>query len=437
MDINKIQIAKSKHMTLGKLIVSSLTIGALLTGCGSGSSTSNEAKHNADYETDNGRLAFYDQDSQAIQVLDIESNMILDSFTLSGEAPRLYASPGNRYGVIIQRNDNMVSFLDSGLYQEDHGDHLHDYAKDPSILNFTLNSSRPTHFTSHEDHSAIFFDGQEGVVSSVALLTDASIESGNTLNELTLSNNMHGVAKLIDDQFFVTYRDPLITETTLPAAIDRYSYIDNTLTFAHRYTEACDRLHGSAATDAFITFGCGDGVLAIDLSQSHRPATKLSNPSSLLEGSRIGSLYAHHNSNEFVGVAGNQFYVIDVNNAVNPYQEITLPDDVDNVLKGFNHDGDIFYILGNDGKLYLYDVRSNWNALQPVQVTNALEESSISPAVTLSSANGSLYILNTNGQEVIEVNSETGSIIRTINLDFTATSLVWLGVTGHDEHDDH
>lgn len=437
MDKNQIQTTKSKHMTLGKLILSSLTIGALLTGCGSGSSTSNEAKHNSDYETDNGRLAFYDQDSQAIQVLDIKSNMILDSFTISGEAPRLYASPGNRYGVIIQRNDNRVSFLDGGLYQEKHGDHLHDYAKDPAILNFTLNSSRPTHFTTHEDLSSIFFDGQEGVVSSVALLSDEAIESGSTLNELTLSNNMHGVAKLIDDQFFVTYRDPLITETTLPAAIDRYSYIDNTLTFEHRYTEACDRLHGSAATDAFITFGCGDGVLAIDLSHSNHPATKLSNPSSLLEGSRIGSLYAHHNTNEFVGVAGNQLYVIDVNNVADPYQEITLPNGVDNVLKGFNHDGDIFYILGNDGKLYLFDVKSNWNALQPVQVTNAIEANSISPAITVSNGNGSLYILNTDGQEVIEVNSHTGTIIRTINLDFTATRIIWLGIISHSGHDDH
>lgn len=199
--------------------------------------------------------------------------------------------------------------------------------------------------------------------------------------------------------------------------------------------EACPKLHGSAATDDFMTFGCSDGVLAIDLTQSTYPAIKLSNPESLIEDSRIGTIYSHHDANEFVGVAGDQFFVIDMSTPSSPYQELSIPDGVARVTQGFSTHAKTFYILGDDGNLYLFGIDSDWSASEPVKVTEALTEDSITPAITMSKAKDTLFILSTNGQKVFEVDSNTGATLRTINLDFTASKLAWLGLSEEHEHD--
>jgi len=425
-----------------KLTLVCAAASVLLSGCGGSSSSPGdmEGRHlDSDVETE-GRLVVFDQDSAAVKVLDLDTEEVLSMHPLSGEAPRLYASPDKRYAVIIQRSDGLVSFLDSGLYTEDHGDHLHDYVEDPTLLSFSLSGSKPTHYTPHEDHAAIFFDGLEGVTSSVMLLSDASIGAGDIVGELSLSNNMHGAAKLIDEQLFTTYRDPSITETTLPAAVERYSFSDGALTFEHRYSEACPRLHGSAATDSFITFGCSDGVLVVDLTQTSYPAIKLSNPGSLLEDSRIGSLYSHPDVDDFVGVAKNQFFVINMNSPSDPYQELPVPDGVSRIAQGFSTHAETFYILGDDGNLYLFDVDADWSASDPVKVMDVQteDEVGVTPAITVSQVEDVLFILHSSGQQVLEVESQTGEILRTINLDFTASSLAWLGLSeGHAHEHDH
>lgn len=426
---------------LRALILTGATASLLLTGCGSSSNSEVTSEREVtETETEeevstSGRLAIYNQDNASINILDIDSSTVIASQALPGSAPRLYASPESRYAVVIQRDDGQVSFVDSGIHTEEHGDHDHTHVDDPSFLNTPLSGSRPTHFTVHEDMSALFFDGNDGIMSSVTLLNDENIAAGTTSVQLDLANNMHGVAKLIEDQLFVTYRAPEITDTTLPAAVERYSFANDTLTFEQRYTEACPRLHGSAATDAYIVFGCSDGVLAINLGDSNYPAIKMQNPTSLLQDSRIGSIYANHDVAEFVGVAGDQFYVINPNNPAAPYQELSLPQGVSRVTQGFNAHGEIFYILGNDGILYRFNVASNWEAEAPVRISDPINENDIAPAISASKAGDHLFILANNGQQVLEVNSDSGEIEKTINLGFAATRLVWLGVADSHDHD--
>ncbi len=435
--MNKHQYEKNNNSnySLRTLALTCTAVSALLMGCG-GSSSDRSLDEHADADIDTpGRLAIYDQDNASIKVMDLNSKSILSSYSLPGEAPRLYASPNSRYAVVIQRSDDLVSFVDSGFYTEDHGDHMHDFVVDPSFLSFSLSASMPTHYSSHEDFSVVFFDGLvDGITSSVSILTDSGIGSGQVMAELTLANNMHGVAKLIEDQLFVTYRDPLITDTVLPAAVERYSFDGGSLRFEDRYVEECPLLHGSAATDEFITFGCGDGVLVINLTNTSYPATKLDNPETLMADKRIGSLYSHPDVTEFVGIAGNQIYVIDPTNVAAPYQELLLPDGVSRIGQGFDAHGEVFYVLGDDGKLYLFKVESDWSSLDPVAVAASVGDDDLSPAVTISQAEEKLFVLNTNGQQIIEVDSATGAIQRTIDLDFTASGLVWVGLGEHHDH---
>lgn len=101
---------------------------AMLTACGGSSSSDNPHEH-TDIDTA-GRLALFDTDASQLKVLDLDNSEVLASMAMDGEAPRLYASPGNRYAVAIQRGEDLVSFVDGGLYTEDHGDHMHGLCRD-------------------------------------------------------------------------------------------------------------------------------------------------------------------------------------------------------------------------------------------------------------------------------------------------------------------
>lgn len=425
--------------TFARLALAAPVLALALAGCGGGSSDDDHHDH-TDLESA-GRLALFDTGASEVKVLDLDDGTVLDSFALPGEAPRLYASPDYRYGVIIQRGDDVVSFLDSGLYTEDHGDHLHDYAEPPTMLNLTLNDHRPTHYTLGEDHGIVFFDGSDGVASArVSLFSDSSLGNGTVVANLERENNMHGVAKLVGDQLFVTYRDPAIVDTTLPAEVERYTLAGDSFEFETRYTEQCPRLHGAAANDHVLGFGCSDGVLVIDLHAADYAASKLANPDSLAADSRIGTLVGHHSVEPLVGIAGDQLFVIDAETPADPYQELTLGDGVGRVTQGFDGHGERFYVLGDDGQLRLFAPADGWALVATLAVLPPLTEDSATPAIVASAADDRLFVLDPDRQRVIEIDSHDGDTANTLELDFApASSLAWLGLVdddhGHDDHD--
>ena len=420
--------------TLRPLAASLMIVSAtMLAACG-GSSSDDPHEH-TDIETA-GRLALFDTDASQLRILDLDSSEILASMAVDGEAPRLYASPGNRYAVAIQRGDDLVSFVDGGLYTEDHGDHMHDYAETPSMLSLTLNDHKPTHYSSGEAEGVVFFDGGEAASSKVTVFSDTTLGSGSTLASLQLDNNMHGAAKMIDGHLFVTYRDSSITDTTLPAAVERYHLDGSSFEFEERYSQACPRLHGAAANAHSLGFGCSDGVLAIDLHEAGYPATKLENPEGLAEGARIGTVVANHDVEELVGIAGDRLFVIHPESTTEVYHELDLGEGVGRLAQGFTTHGEVFYVLGDDGGLRLFDPAHGWELITTVELMAAPgEEDTL--AVTTSAAQERLFVLH--NQSVIEVDTTDGDIVRTIDLGFSASAIAWLGLAeaGHDhDHDD-
>jgi hypothetical protein len=419
--------SRLRPMATSLLLVSA----AMLTACGGSSGSGDEHEH-TDIDTA-GRLALFDTDASQLKVLDLDNSEVLASMAMDGEAPSLYASPGNRYAVAIQRGDDLVSFLDGGLYTEDHGDHMHDYAETPSMLSLTLNDHKPTHYSSGEAEGVVFFDGGEAASSKVTVFSDATLGSGATVASLQLENNMHGVAKMIDGHLFVTYRDSSITDTTLPAAVERYHLDGSDFEFEERYSQACPRLHGAAANAHSLGFGCSDGVLVIDLHEAGYPATKLDNPEGLAEGSRIGTVVANHDVEELVGIAGDRLFVIDPESTTEVYHELELGEGVGRLAQGFTTHGEVFYVLGDDGGLRLFDPAHDWALITTAELMDAPGEGD-TLAVTTSAAQERLFVLH--NQSVIEVDTTDGDIVRTINLGFSASAIAWLGLAeaGHD-HD--
>jgi hypothetical protein len=406
---------------------------ALLSACGS--STDDDETHTGTHVETEGRLAVFDVDAQALKVIDLDDGSIVDSFVLDGAStPRLYALPGQRYIAAIQRDDNLVSFVDSGLYTEDHGDHLHDYEEDPSLLNFMLTNVKPTHFEAGENRAIIFNDGSDESVSSVSIFSAASIADGETLFELNRESNMHGAAKLIDDNLFVTHRDASITDTTLPAEVERYSVNEDQATFEERYDAQCPGLHGAGYNHEALVFGCNDGILAIDLQDENYTATKFGSPESMLEGSRIGSVYAHHDVEALVTKAGSQLYATVIEEGAVSYQELVLDDGVTPLSQNFTPNGEFFWVVGDNAKIYLWDVEESWIT----STSFSLSESEITSVfVAPSITSHQLYVLDVNNQKVIAVNYESGDIESTIELGFMPSGLAWMGLSEHDHDEEH
>lgn len=422
-----------RPLSVSVLLASTL----ILAACGGSSNNSSDDTHtDTDIDTA-GRLALFDTGESALKIVDLDSGDVLSSMAMTGDAPALYASPGNRYVVATQRAGDLVSFIDSGLYTEDHGDHMHDYAETPSMLSLTLNDHRPTHYTVGDSYGVVFFDGGDAASSKVTVFSDETLGSNSTLASLDLETNMHGVAKMVDGHLFVTHRDSSIAGTTLPTMVERYHLDGDSFEFEERYSETCPALHGAAVGAHSLGFGCSDGVLVIDLHESGYPTAKLPNPESLAEDTRIGTLLGNHDVEELVGLGGGQMFVIDPESESETYRELALGEGAGPLAQGFSAHGEVFYVLGDDGGLRLFVPSDDWALMGTFQVTDAPGEDE-APAVALSSAQDRLFVLEAGGQAVIEVDTTDGEIVRTIDLGFSASGIAWLGLAdaGHDHHDE-
>jgi len=448
MHLNTSQISSLLPRVFVKLALA-LALSSILVGCDSDSNHASDrahSEHGHDHDHDHdhndihiesaGRLAVLNSTDNSVNIINIDDQQNLGSFTLGSASARLYASPESRYVLAFERNANLVSVFDSGLYTEDHGDHLHDYQEAPTDTGVRLNGIKPTHFSVHEEHGVIFNDAGDGVVSSITVLSDELITARSTLPTLELSNSMHGVAKLIEDKLFVTYRDSSITETTLPSEVERYSFDGSNFTLDTRYNTQCPLLHGAAANEEYLIFGCGDGILSINLHDADYSATHYSNPDFFAEGERIGSVYSHHAVDEMIGTAGrNPRKLMRLSpEADQVIQPLTLPDNDSPMAQGFNQDGDKFYALSSDGQLHFYN-SADWTFSSSLQVIDALTDGSSNPVVITSQVDSHLYLLEPDNQRILIIDSEEESLEGSINLGFTASTLVWLGLSAEHEHE--
>jgi len=442
MHLNTQQISASPNSFAN--LVLALALSSILVGCNSSSSSNSdhasgeehsEHEHNDTHIESAGRLAVMNSADNSVNIINLDDQQNLASFTLGSAGARLHASPEYRYVLAFERNANLVSIFDSGLYTEDHGDHLHDYQETPTDTGLQLNGVKPTHFSVHEENGVIFNDAGDGVVSSITVLSDEQITAQSTLPTLELNNSMHGVAKLIGDKLFVTYRDSAITETTLPAEVERYSFDGSNFTLDTRYSTQCPLLHGAAANEAYLIFGCGDGILSISLQDIDYSATHYSNPDFFAEDERVGSVYSHHAIGEMIGTVGFPRKLMRLSpETEQPIQAMTLPDDDLAIALGFNQEGDKFYALSPDGQMHFYNT-SDWTLSRSLPVIDALTDDSTNPVVITSQVDGHLYLLEPDNQRILIIDSGEESQEGTINLDFPASTLAWLGLSAEHGHE--
>lgn len=383
-----------------------------------------------------GRLVFGQADSPTAHVYDLDHEELLGSFTLDFPASAVRSSPDRRYAVVLQRNDDRTQFIDGGLWQEDHGDHLHDYEADPLLIAFKLDGVRPTHFETHDELSALFFDGNStaGQNAGVAVLSDASLTDGMTVATLDFPVAMHGTAEPRGDYLLTTHREAS-APTSLPSAVDLYLRNGEGYDFVERFEPACPDLHGSFSNETHTAFGCSDGVLLIEQDGESFSATQIANPESMPMGSRIGTLVGHHELAGFGGFAGSALYDIDPDSGSMTEVDWRNGDEtLSGVAYAMDAHGEHFMILDDTGRLHFLDPADGWATTGTVDAIDSFVES-YSPGIAVSHGGEVAFLTHPADQSIVIVDLEAQSVSGHIELGFVPVGLTWVGLPEHEhEH---
>lgn len=410
-----------------------LAAAAALSACGGDGGGDDVAQVPPDVETHidtAGRLALISADSASVRVYDLDSRSLARTFPLPNVPSAIHASPDRRYALAFQRTQDLVSFVDGGIWQEDHVDHLHDYMADPKLLPFALAGARPTHYEVHDDLAAVFMDGLDPTANAEAvLLSDAGIGAGKVDARLPLPIAMHGTAEPRGDHLLTTHRSA-DAPGTLPNQVELHQRDGAGYRFVQRFAERCPDLHGSFSNEDHSVFGCSDGVLVVTQAGNTFTAKKIANPAGLPAGARIGTLTGHHAWGGFVGIAspGHLFAIDPVAGSI---AAIDWASGRTRRAHAFDSEGRNFLVLDDLGSLYVLDPNAAFASRATLTAVPAMPSAAPFPAIAVSASKDRAYVSDPLGKAIAVVNLETPAISERLSLDFSPAGVAWLGIAGH------
>lgn len=415
-----------------------------LTACGGSSSDTKEVKKPHDSTTINtlGRLSISELNTATVRMHDLDSpNFDSTSFTLENVPSALYTSPGGRYVIAPQRNNNQVQFIDGGIWQEDHGDHLHDYKNTARSLTWKLLGSSPTHYNLQAGKQAVFFmDGNSTTTpiqnAGARLLTDTSIAAGNTPASMDLSAPIHGFGAPFDNKLLAVHRASDAPDS-LPTHLRLYQRSGDKYTEDRLLSTRCNKMHGAANSGIFTAAGCDDGVLLA----KHNGATTVVD-SKVITPIRIGTLSSHPKLvGHFIAVGSDgaapapvttRFYSIDAE--LGSSSEIKLKDWNTGSLRRaheFDRTGTRLFVLDQLGNLI--SVQRQGNAWVHLNVQAAaipkMPSAAPWPSMISNGATDEIYITDREALQIVVVNSKTGQVSARRNLNYVPSTLTWTGIS--------
>lgn len=412
----------------------------LLSACKDGSNNNTTDAHQAgEFDISSpGRLVVTAAEGSELAILNSTDGSLIERFNLDNPASGLYSSPQSRFALVVQRDQNQVQILDGGLYQEDHGDHLHPYQKDPEMLTQSLNGVRPTHYRENETRSAFFFDGdgENALLSSVIDFDDDEILN-NTIRSLELTTAMHGVAETRGEFLLASYRAP-DASSVLPDQVELFKFNSNSGNYdaVERFEERCPSLHGAFSTEDASVFACSDGVLVIRQNGEQFTAEKIANPVGMAEGVRIGGFSGFADSNVLAGWARGALYAVNLDNSSIELVDWTGGTEAEYSTAKMDDEGEILMVLNKAGGLHLLDATDNFKHLIEIKVLNALPvvEGHASISIASSKSGEDVYIVDAINNQLVVVNLEHQEIEESISVPFTPKHVTWVGIAG-EGHD--
>lgn len=383
-----------------------------------------------------GRLVVADHASPTAWVfnLDPATPELLETISLTAPA-RAYASTHGRYAYLVQRDQNRVDILDSGVVFEFHVDHFHIAFNPPSLLSTTMTGLAPTHFNIHGGWVAVFYDGS----GDVGVLDEATLSSGNPqVDTLQTGPAHHGAAVVAFGHVLAT----IGTEgEALPTEVGVWS---STSLGGEPEMRAgpCPGLHGEAASGAYVAFGCSDGVLLVASTGAGMEVIKIDNPSDTPEGTRVGTLHGHDGLPVFIGNWGRAGFSI-----IDPERRTITPVLTSEPVVTFalDTDADHVFALTADGRLHRFEASNGEAAGEPVSVSAAIDLTGgrgvARPALT--SGAERMYLSLPGEGQVLEIRAGEFDVERTISTGGSPASIATVAVSpdwhegDHDHDHDH
>ncbi|WP_151637125.1 hypothetical protein [Noviherbaspirillum aerium] len=404
-----------------RLAFLSLACMALMAGCGGGSGGGNAESHaNSSIDTA-GRIVIAESGSNALRVHDLDSGGVEATHQLDHPPSALHASPGGRYAVAFQGTQHQVQFVDGGIWQEDHGDHHHDYKNASRLMSWKLAGIRPSHYDVQTGRQAsIFFDGDANAnpirTAGMRLIDDASIAAGSTLAALNLQQPIHGFAEPLDNKLLSVHRASDAIDT-LPTHLNLYLRSGATYASQRLLSTRCNSMHGSYTSGPYTAVGCADGVLlARHVSANDVADQKITAPT------RISTLVGHPKApGQFIGFGNNGtapapvttlFYGIDGERAVaTPITPTGWAAGNIQRANGFDRSGNRFYILDNHGTLHVMArTGTTWNTAATIAAAvPAMPTAAPWPTITANGARDEIYITDPVARQLLVLDSQTAA----------------------------
>lgn len=409
-----------------------------LSACGGGSSNvedvgTSDPDHGHDHghiETA-GRLVVLEPGSNQVHVVDLDASTVMQSYAADSAPSAVYASPDRRYALLFQGTQNQIQFVDGGIYQEPHDDHLDDKKDPPRLLNTRLAGVRPTHYESHGSLAAVFFDGNAATSAnaSIALLNDASIGSSSmTLATQRLGSPMHGTAEPRGDWLLTTWKAPEVEGTT-PTHVELYERHGDHFHQVKRFEQECPGLHGSYSNTSYTAFGCSDGVLVIRQAGDAFTAQKISNPTTM-DGARISTIIGNDHMASFVGI-GSGGHMFEIDPIAGAIKRIDWAEGRVRRAHAIDSEGTSLLVLDDVGSLHILSTQ-NWSkrALLASVIAN-MPTASPFPALAVSAQDDKAWISDPQGRRLHTVDIADAAVTGSVALNFSPGGLTWLGISAH------
>jgi hypothetical protein len=394
-----------------------------------------------------GRLVVSTFDSNVLSIISAEDGEHLDSIGITGYPQSLRATEHHRYVMAVQRNAGLVEFIDGGVWQENHGDHLHPYEQAPSLVDFTLQGVKPTHVNSGQESTVVFFDGDKDTAENakVIMFNESNIANNNR-NFATLDYNtyQHGAMQTVGEYLVSTIRDEQ-SGSTLPSQIGLFHSHGDHFDQDKVFDVACPSLHGSAQSSELVAFACADGVVVINTHDNVFSQEKIMNPAEFVEGERIGMLRGHPEKDLFIGSSHAGVYAIDPSNRSVEKIEWQASEDAWLSSAYFSAEGEHVVLMDSAGVIsvfegHAHDDEFHWELAHNLTVTTsdlAQMPEQHGFTMTLSQSQQVAYVTDPINQHIIAIDLESGELAKTFELDVVPKNVVWLGIAGEAHEHQH
>lgn len=386
-----------------------------------------------------GRLLIATKDQPKVSIWEISEKQLLEEYTLTAPANALYSSPSYRLGIVMQRTSDKINVIDSGLFQENHGDHMDDEVEAPRLLSFSTDQSRPTHYTKTSKQIAIFYDGNAATSApaKAGVFTENNLLDNTAGNWLDYPTHMHGAAQARGNHVISTLRDAAAS-STLPDKVGVYTVNAGVLAEESVFNDTCPELHGSAQTTDKVLFGCSDGVLVLTQSGDSITSSKIANTSDITGSMRVGTLESHENLSDVIGVASGKFFVIDtLSNNITPisWLDSNVSPAPSATVYDFADKGELFVILDNQGYITTINT-NNWQVVDRFKAVasdfiNLVSGTRYELAVT---PGHRAYVSDPITNQVHEIDLNQGKVTDKLQLNFTPLKITWLGIAEPSDH---